>query len=86
MKRAEMIVGKSLSRQERDILFETIRNEEKTFKEKLTEEIRENVLPKYTMKLQPNATPHIAAMERQSSDKEEILEKEIADLLKRGLI
>jgi len=52
----------------------------------LTEEIRENVLPKYTMKLQPNATPHIAAMGRLSPDKEQILEEEIADLLKRGLI
>ena len=86
MKRDEMIVGASISKRERDILFATISAEEKIFKEKLTEEIRENVLPKYTMKLQPNATPHIAAMGRLSPDKEQILEEEIADLLKRGLI
>jgi hypothetical protein len=42
--------------------------------------------PKYSMKLKEDATPHIAAMGRLSPDKEDMLEKEMADLLKRGLI
>jgi len=42
--------------------------------------------PKYSMKLKEDAVPHIAAMGRLSPDKEDMLEKEMADLLTRGLI
>ncbi|HYN44685.1 MAG TPA: reverse transcriptase family protein, partial [Candidatus Limnocylindrales bacterium] len=86
MLRDEMITGKSMTNKERDVLFEVIKKEEATFKEKLTEEIRGDSLPKYSMKLKEDATPHIAAMGRLSPDKEELLEAEIEDLLKRGLI
>ncbi|HYN44668.1 MAG TPA: reverse transcriptase domain-containing protein [Candidatus Limnocylindrales bacterium] len=86
MLKEEMIMGKKITNKERDALFEVIKKEEATFKEKLSEEIRSDILPKYSMKLKEDATPHIAAMGRLSPDKEDMLEKEMADLLKRGLI
>ncbi|HYN44446.1 MAG TPA: reverse transcriptase family protein, partial [Candidatus Limnocylindrales bacterium] len=86
MLRDEMITGKNMTNKEREILFEVIKEEEATFKEKLTEEIRSDSLPKYSIKLKEDATPHIAAMGRLSPDKEDMLDTEISDLLKRGLI
>ena len=86
MLKEEMIIGGKMTNKERDALFELIKKEEATFKEKLIEEIRSDILPKYSMKLKEDATPHIAAMGRLSPDKEDMLEKEMADLFKRGLI
>jgi hypothetical protein len=86
LQKEEMIVGKKITNKEREKLFQVIKQEEATFKEKLTEEIRSDQLPKYAMKLKQDAIPHIAAMGRLSPDKEEILQKEIEDLLARGLI
>jgi hypothetical protein len=86
IQRDELIVGQKMTNLERKRLFEVIKKEEATFKEKLTEEIRSDILPKYHMKLKEDAIPHIAAMGRLSPDKEELLEKEIQDLLARGLI
>jgi hypothetical protein len=86
IQRDKLIVGQKMTNKERMKLFEVIKEEETTFKEKLTEEIRSEILPKYQMKLKENAIPHIAAMGRLSPDKEELLEKEIQDLLARGLI
>lgn len=86
IQRDKLVVGKNISNKERERLFELVKKEEAIFKEKLTEEIRSNQLPKYHMKLKDDAISHIAAMGRMSPDKEEILEKEIADLLERGLI
>jgi hypothetical protein len=86
IQRDDLVMGRNISNKEREKLFQLIKKEEVTFKEKLTEEIRSNQLPKYTMKLKGDAIPHIAAMGRMSPDKESLLEKEIADLLERGLI
>ncbi|HYN44438.1 MAG TPA: reverse transcriptase domain-containing protein, partial [Candidatus Limnocylindrales bacterium] len=86
MLRDEMITGKNMTNKEREILFEVIKKEEATFREKLTEEIRSDSLPKYSIKLKEDATPHIAAMGRLSPDKEDMLDTEISDLWKRGLI
>ena len=62
MLKEEMIICGKMTNKERDALFELIKKEEATFKEKLIEEIRSDILPKYSMKLKEDATPHIAAM------------------------
>ncbi len=86
IKREQLIIGPQVSNNMRNELFKVIKEEEKIFQDQLTEEIREDKIPKYSIKLKPEATPHIAAMGRQAPDKETILEQQVQDLLSRGLI